>query len=338
MSVSKRTASLYFEACIGRVIRFIVFTLGVSFLAYLWGRSSVDCTIPLESRSSLPSQLLRQKHCQPPTPIDIEQANLAAEVLGKADADYSLLFGAEKFLANGPFHIGRSFRPGDLNGICLPHDIFARVARSESVIQGFVPSGNLDEIQLRLAAWFSEPDPKVITSVAASAWLAPAKPTRMPRVDLRPVARTVLAGFGRTAAAPYAERAFREMSGDDSLGTGAAQIAAAAGYPGALSRIEFMMTELLRTTPADAPVPYIAKHHFYELAYALYYAGSDGLAHLAPVRQIMKRSVITLAVEFGHIPTQPRQMCALLDLMEGKDKSEAHQYDYCRDTQPYDFP
>jgi hypothetical protein len=126
------------------------------------------------------------------------------------------------------------------------------------------------------------------------------------------LARATLASLGHAAARPYADQAFRLISGDDALGTGAAQVAVASGHPGALELVEKLMAEALASVPFGRAVPWHTRNRLYELAYALALGGDEARLHAVPLRQLMEREVQSWAPPFGMIELPPKRMCSVL--------------------------
>ncbi len=131
----------------------------------------------------------------------------------------------------------------------------------------------------------------------------------------------------------------KQMSANDSLGTSAAQIAAAASHPLALDRIERMMADTLSALPKDSIVPWKTKRRLYELAYAFALVGERGKLHLAPLRQLMTMKVQSWAPPFGMIENPPKRICDLLTYIVGASSADDQAYPYCADDKiPYDRP
>jgi hypothetical protein len=121
----------------------------------------------------------------------------------------------------------------------------------------------------------------------------------------------VLATFGLEAKT-FGEQANKEMHMNNSLGTGAAQVAAATRYPNSLTRIETMMTQALEAVPTDRAIPYRTRNRLYELALALVYSGEEGRKHTKPIREILHRKVENPAPPFGMLEMDPWEFCDVL--------------------------
>ena len=153
-------------------------------------------------------------------------------------------------------------------------------------------------------------------------------------MDLRPVARVILAGYGKPAAR-YLPLARAQRSVRDSLGTGAAQITAAVGDASDLASIETLMADALARIPVEQTLKIEERDRLYELAYALAIAKDRARAHVAPVKDLMRRKVGSNATFFGIVELWPKQMCLVMEAIEGAPSVAG--YDYCRDKD-YPFP
>lgn len=124
-----------------------------------------------------------------------------------------------------------------------------------------------------------------------------------------PVARTVLASFGREIARPYAKTAFRKISNTSSLGTGFAQIAAAGGHPKAVPRVIEMMNEIMDND--RGALERSSGLRLCELAHAIYFSETESPTALIPVERFRARSVRDV------IWSRPAsQNCAVLGAMK----------------------
>ena len=268
------------------------------------------------------------EECVTPTADEMALFSIAVQTLEAVKDRLSALgIGAEKFLGDGLYRDGVR--------VCDPGGVYDRVAHLS--VEHLTFKYRLVEYQLKLAARFGEPDPYIVEAIAKSAFNGSRQPSEtFANRDIRPMARSVLAGF-REKAAKYATTAYDQMSANDSLGTGAAQVAAAAGHPLALNRIERLMTDTLSALPEGGVVPWDTKNRLYELAYAFTLVGERGKMHLAPLRQLMTMRVQSRAPPFGMIELQPKRMCDLLAHIVGINSADVQTYPYCADdTVPYD--
>lgn len=265
--------------------------------------------------------------CAPADAAQRRALEFAIGTLEYAARDMELLplkIGAEKILARGFYR--RTGRDAIL--ACPPDGLYDRVAKVFADPE--VISGRWEEYQLQLAARLADPPDAVIAAVGKSAFnSAPQESEYRPRQDIRPLARAVLAGFG-TRAADFADQAFQEMSSRDSLGTGAAQVAAATRPGEALPRVEALMTGILASVPPGETVPWHTKNRLYELAYAIMASGPQGAAHDGPLKTLMGREVESFAPPFGMLSLQPKRMCKVLARIEGNVALVP--YTYCLDS------
>ena len=237
----------------------------------------------------------------------------------------ALNIGAEEFFGNALY---RQSGPRGVP-VCIPHSSIRRVANVFAKRDGFGPGG-LSEYQLSLASKLPSRSAGVVQRVAEVAFSPEVYPSSIMRfTDMRPFARTVLASFGNDAV-PYASKAYLEISMENSMGTGAAQIAAAGGHPDALPRIRRMIEKSLASTPANQPIPRDIRNRLYELAWSLYYAGTEsGQSNIDLLHKIMSRKVEAWAPPFGSVSADPKKLCDLLVRIDGEQSAE--RYKYCID-------
>jgi hypothetical protein len=219
--------------------------------------------------------------------------------------------GAQRFLGHGIYRSagGKSFR------VCPPEGVYEQVA--DVLTKHRQLEGQLVEYQLNLAAKFTRPDAYIVKSVADFAFSA--TPQESEYFKLRDI----------RLASSYADVAFRKMSGRDSLGTGAAQVAVAAGHPDALQHADTLMTEILEPLAKNDVVPFETRNRLYELAYAISLGGDDARKHVAPLKDLMGRKVQSWAGHFGMVELHPKRMCRVLAEIEGKTAMQA--FPYCLD-------
>jgi hypothetical protein len=187
----------------------------------------------------------------------------------------------------------------------------------------------LVEYQLELAARLPVRSGHVVEAVGKSAFSPQIQESDVfKQRDIRPYARTILASFGREAKA-FQALAYEQMSIDDSMGTGAAQVAAATGHPEALSRIERMMQDALTAIPPDEVVPRARRDRLYELAWAIYFAGEQGKSRTKPIHAMMQRKVQSWAPPFGMVELRPKRLCGVLARIEGP--ASLRRYAFCVD-------
>jgi hypothetical protein len=249
--------------------------------------------------------------CVKTNPSEKHQYELAVQILeSKASRSSWLDIGAVKFLANG------IYRKTDeiTQRTCAPDNIYQRASLAMESRVLFPPK--IQEYHLKLASKISNPSNYIIKTVARVAF--------SPQIqldngkDMRPIARSILASFG-TKAKEYGDISFKEMSANDPLGTGAAQIAAATRYPKALSRIQELMYEILETSE---PINREERMRFYELAYAYLADKEAAEKYTAPIHDFMAR-------DFAAWILPPKDMCRVLLKIHDMDTSVISTFDYC---------
>jgi hypothetical protein len=248
-----------------------------------------------------------------------ELAIATMEITAEAKNVLWLNIGAQQFLGGDLHRSGP--RPVQ---VCPPYDIYERASDIVTKSEGL--KGRLQEYQLKMAAKFPHWSQYIVDAVANSAFNEiPQESEVFKNEDIRPFARSVLAGFG-TQASRYAAVSFEKMSADDSLGTGAAQVAAATGHPGALDRIQKMMENILSSIPENRVIPWNVRSRLYELSYAIYFSGDEAKKYSAPIQDLMRRKVENPAPPFGMLESSPKQMCEVLERIEGADSIKGYAY------------
>ncbi len=269
--------------------------------------------------------------CVPANEQERRALQLAVDALELEDRSGvgTLQIGAKKLLAAGLYRgeLGKTVP------VCAPEDIYMRLSRSGLWQKEL--KYRLVEHELRLFSRLPQINEKIVQAVGRAGFHEhPQQSEFFRQKDIRPYARTVLAGFGKRAEA-YSDTAFENMSAADPLGTGAAQIAVATGHPNALPRIQKLMDELLSSVPTDKALPRNSRNRFYELAYAISLAGDEAKTYSAPIKALMDRKVESWAPPFGMIALSPKRMCVLLERIEGPKAIEA--YEFCLDPKvPYE--
>jgi hypothetical protein len=269
--------------------------------------------------------------CVAATGEERERFEMALRVLDVYGNDInSLSIGAEKFLATAFYrrHGSGAERYKNASRVCPPDGLYRRVADVMARHDMWQGRGRLTEYHLELAWRIGEARPEIIEAVASVAFNeTPQRSDLFSGKDIRPLARAVLASFG-PAAAPYGDQAFAQISAEDAMGTGAAQVAVAAGHARALEKAASLMNGLLAILPEDEPVPWDKRNRLYELAHAIAFAGEAGRDHVAPLLALMKRKVQSWAPPFGMIELDPKRMCAVLERTAPDYVSD---YPYCAD-------
>jgi hypothetical protein len=265
-------------------------------------------------------------NCVSPNPRERSMLDLAASVIEKTgEGDLNWLdIGAQKYLSRNPFR-----RDGAHTvAVCIPDDILNRVSQAFISRKGF-GKGRLVEYQLELALRLPNRSRYIVEAVGQSAFNTNVQQSEtFNRRDIRPFARTVLAGFGAQSK-EFGNIAYEQMSSKTSMGTGAAQVAAAAEHPNALPRIEQMMEEALSAVPSDKAIPRDTRDRLYELAWAIFISGEDGKRYTKPIHKIMQKKVESWAPPFGMVEIYPKRLCGVLRRIEGNDSVKP--YAFCRD-------
>lgn len=309
-----------------------IFLIGVGIAAGVWlsaqGNGKKERAPGLE-QAWQPKNI---RPCVQPTSEEGKTFALAAEVLEqnlRAEGLW-LDIGAEKFLAHGLY---RAVDKGLSMPVCAPESIYSRAGKTIAQRRGL--DVHIERYQLELAARIPDPSPYIVDKIGEVAFTQePHVERAWPYRDIRPVARSVLAAYGKHAR-NYLEVARTEMSDKDSLGTSASQIAGAAGDDSDLSKVEMLMSHRLASIPRERAISIDERNRLYELAYTFTYAGTRAIAHAGPVRTLMTRKVKSNATMFGLVDLYPKQMCHVLEAV-GDFKALA-EFDYCQDPK-YPYP
>jgi hypothetical protein len=276
---------------------------------------------------------LAREVCVEPTQRELAVYDLAASAIEHGDVGEpnSLSIGATGLLAHG---LVRAYPERGVTRVCIPSAALERASMAFNT-RGRLGRGRLTEDELTLAARLPHVDAAVVDQVAKSAFSDLVQPSGIfARQDIRPLARTVLAGFW-PAAAKYADKAYGEIAIDTALGTGAAQVAAAGGHAGAMPKVARLMEDAIAGVPYPKAIPYGLKNRLYELSWAVVYAGSSGRQYTSMIHTLMRREVESYAPPFGMIELAPKQLCTVLEKIEGPGALAA--YPYCNDPKvPYD--
>jgi hypothetical protein len=189
----------------------------------------------------------------------------------------------------------------------------------------------LFEDAISLAEQLGPRDPQIVDAVARSAFYSSPIPEDTFRTDLRPYARLVLAEFG-PAAGKWAEQALVQVSANDQLGTGAAQVAVAGRASRALPEVQRLMAQILSATPQDKPIPRLSRNRIYELAFALGMDGEDAQLYAAPLIELLDRTVESWAPPFGMLQLHPARMCSVAEHIGGNVAAAARTKTFCTQT------
>ncbi len=262
-----------------------------------------------------PIWVLRAKRppCLEPTSQEVEQAAHALRSFELNRRATPMTIGATSYFSRLRYRRIEGERSRE---VCPPYDLYPRLAEL-LVNQNYFGGAYIFKDELGIARMMGPRDPAIVDAVARTAFNPhPIMEDDVLKRDIRPLARSVLAEFG-SAASAYGQQAFDQMSGDTALGTGAAQIAVAAGHPGALARTEELMDEILGQFPDT--IPRDSRNRIFELAYALAFAGPQARDHLDPVLDILDRRVESWAPPYGMVELEPVAMCLVLERVGGPE-------------------
>jgi hypothetical protein len=272
------------------------------------------------------------RSCAEPTSEETKTFTLAADMLEQNLRARGLWLdiGVEKFLAHGLY---RTIDKQMSVPVCAPQGVYSRAGKAITKRRGF--RGHIERYQLELAARISDPSPYIVEKVGKVAFSEDKHVERKwPYRDIRPLARSVLANYGKHAR-KYLEVARAQMSDKDSLGTSASQIAVVAGDDSDLSKVEKLMRNRLASIPQDRTLSINERNRLYELAHAFVYVGTRANSYIGPVKSLMTRKVKSNATMFGLVDLSPKQMCHVLEAV-GDFKALA-EFAYCKDPK-YPYP
>jgi hypothetical protein len=315
----------YFVVCLAMMVA-IVAVLGLAF-RILWAPTS---KVEFERPIPLIYTTTKLKPCVEPNERERALIKTAVDALAFSSEEAGFLsIGAEKILATGLYRQDRS----SSQPVC---DVPEQLARASELIRNsdHLRRGRIVEYGLRLIAKLPNPGQGLAKVVGASAFNQSFQQSELfSQRDIRPLARATLAGLG-SPARPYADQAYAEISIDNPMGTGAAQVAVAGEHPDALRSVERLMTEKLDGVPGGQAIPWELRNRLYEMAYALAFGGAQAKEHVAPLRKLMSRKVQSWAPPFGMVELPPRQMCEVFAkiMQEPADPEFA----FCSDSGPYE--
>jgi hypothetical protein len=316
--------------------RYMLAGFVLTFLAGFWmghHGAAAQKTDPRKLKAMPAVPIWKNPQCVSADIKENEYFEIAASTLEKIAPHSSdwLAIGAERALSRDLYRSS----PGHLGPrVCTPPAIYARVA---AAFAGKPIRGRFDLYEVELASRMQSPPAEVVDAVAHVAF--DPRPVIDDGIDgqvngdIRPIARTVLAGFGHDSAR-YVSAAFEQISSESSIGTGAAQVAAAGGHPEALPRIESLMNQLLATVPDDKSIPLASRDRLYELAWGIYFSGETAKDHVAPIIRLMGRYVQSGAPPFGVLSLHPKRMCEVLSRIYGDDQRVKSHFPYCADETP----
>jgi hypothetical protein len=269
--------------------------------------------------------------CVEPNERERALIKTAVDVLAFSSKESGFLStGAEKFLGNGLYRWDGS----SSQRVC---DIPEQMERASDLIRSsdHLRRGRIVEYGLRLIAKLPNPGETLAKVAAESAFnTSPQQSEIFPERDIRPLARATLASLGPLAR-PYADQAYAQISIDDAMGTGAAQVAVAGGHPNALQSVERLMAQKLASLPEGKAVPWDLRNRLYEMAYALAFGGTQAREHVAPLRDLMSLKVQSWAPPFGMVELPPRRMCDVFVQIMQQPVNDL-EFGFCSDNGPYE--
>ncbi len=290
-----------------------------AFMAFLmiglgacWGdakRRPADLYEPTDALAFLPD-----RPCTPPTPVQARRTALALEVLGEFSRHADIYDGALNVF--GRPRNAEDLGPGEI--FCVSESQKDEVARLSVAADAW--RGLVGMTKLEVAFQLGPRDPVIVSSIARIAFEDRAIEDSYSS-DIRPFARTVLASFGATAA-PWREQALSRMSEDGSLGTSAAQVAAASGDPEAVARVAALLQAAVDDEPADEAISVEAREHITELAFALGAAREKARPYTPIVLGLLNRE-FTIGSHFGALELTPTSMCRVLRAIGGPEAEAA---------------
>jgi hypothetical protein len=309
----------------------------VAIVAYAFGRAAQrgqpKAALELEQAIPPPSLVLSASQtCIEPNELERGLIEAAVDALVFSSEESGFFgIGAEQFLSHPRYRR----TDGTIQVLCDIPELFVKA--SELIRNSdHLRKGRIVEYGLKLIARLPNPGEQLAKVVAASAFnQTPQEPGIFPKRDIRPLARSTLASLGPLAR-PYADQAFAQISIEDSMGTGAAQIAVAGGHRDALGTVERLMADKLASRPKEHVIPYGERNRLYEMAYALAFGGAQARQHVAPVRDLMSRKIQSWAPPFGMVELPPRRMCEVFVKIMREPVSDP-ELKYCSDTnRPYE--
>lgn len=268
------------------------------------------------------SYALPDQTCEPMTAVDEQRAGLALEVMSNFPRHAPIFSGAMDVFGN-PQNLGAKLP------FCVSASLKDEVTK-RTVTASAWNWGLPGLTRLALANELGPRDPSIVQDVASAAFLN--RPIEEgPFSDIRPKARSVLASFG-VAARPWREQSLSSMNGDDSLGTSAAQVAAASGDSEAIDQVAALFRETLDRVPAQGAVPVAKGERLVELAYALGAAGPQARSHVATLIRFLNRDV-EHGSHFGILELPPEEVCRVLEAIGGQEAIESARGPRCQ-TRP----
>ena len=267
-------------------------------------------------------EFLPDRPCVPMTPSQANRAALALEILGSFSRHASIYRGAMDVF--GRPRDAEDFFPGEI--YCVSEGDKEKIARL--TVKADAWRGLVGMSQLKLAFQLGPRDPVIVQAVGNLAFEdRPIEESIFE--DIRPLARSVLASFG-TVAGPWREQALAQMAADDSLGTSAAQVAAASGDPEAIRQVAALLEATVDAEPPDEAIGMAATPRVTELAFALGAARAAARPHAPMIVRLLNRD-FTIGSHFGALELAPTSMCRVLRAIGGPEADAATRGPRCQE-------
>jgi len=253
-------------------------------------------------------QVAYSDECKPQNAKQREWTRLSLEVLEKFPSSHDIYSGA-----------ALSFMRSDVS-LCHDDGLDERAANAV-VASGHFPRWIRSSRQLSVAHRLAPHNDQIVQTLGQIAF-AEEPISNGTSSDIRPRARSVLASLGPDVARRWSKSALTEMNGENSLGTGAAQIVAATGEPELVLRVADLLESQL---PSEKGSVLRRRHNrrTIELAYALGAAGESANPYLHLIQHFM-----TMKVEdtgYGEIITrQPIELCRVYAKLGEKGRALAN--------------
>lgn len=256
--------------------------------------------------------------CAPMTPAQAQRADVALAVLRDFPRQAPIYREAMG-------HFGRARDLGDDQPFCLDEQIRQQI--SEATLGAEAWDYALPGLpELYLARQLGPRNEAIVVHVANGAFRT-TPISEWPYADIRPMARSVLASFGKHAA-PWRDEALEQMHARDTLGTSAAQVAAASQDPGAVGAVARLFEQTLSQTPDDV-IPRDKAKRLSELAFAIGAAGEAGRPYINLLTNLLARDVESAAPPFGIIARTPTEVCWALEMIGGPETGEPLSSERC---------
>ena len=267
-------------------------------------------------------EFLPDRPCVAMTPSQEHRAALALEVLGSFSRQASIYDGAIDVF--GRPRDAEALSPGAI--YCVSESDKEAIARL--TVQAGAWQGLVGMSYLKLAFQLGPRDPAIVEAVSRHAFEDRPIPESAFE-DTRPLARSVLASFG-TPARPWRDQALAQMSEDNSLGTSAAQVAAASGDQEAIRQVAALLQKAVDAEPLDKPIGIEGGLRITELAFALGAARERARPYAPMVIGLLNRD-FTIGSHFGALELAPTSMCRVLSAIGGSDADEAIRGPRCQE-------